>query len=646
MAPGSLNGNSNAESKGRLRSLVCTFLEGFYIKPAEAWDTASVVILVGLLYAGLYLAIGQPFLPEGPAWAVLLIWAVASAGGWLVTKLHFPGPLGMILAGMAVRNIHHGSIVSALPRTWSKEIRAAALSLIFLRSGLELDFGIFKRVGACCIRLLLVPGVIEAFFDGGLCIAFFNMPPTFAFAVGFILKAVGPALVIQCMFEVQQQRLGVAKAIPATVVAAASFDDMIAITGYTLFINLAVQSTSNQAWSILHGPLSVIFGIIAGIICAVVCSFTKLWNNRYKRTSVVLLLALGMKFFFDRYNFTSGGAIGSLTLGLCLKEMYGRGWPGFMADGEGSPELARTVEKHVRWLWRAIMMPLLFGLIGNTMNFATIAKNTIPKACAIIIAGLAVRMPVTFLVMLRAGFTFREKLFFAIAWSPKATVQAALAASPMDAVVAAYKPGTPEYVEYHKWAEDALTIAVFCILICGSIGTILIKWLSPYLLEQAEELADDAASQTASPAVHDQGVEMTGLPSLARHSPLAGGQPALTHRQASKSSAMDDHGPERETFRAQNSRLAAQLEHIEELTREVERRQQDGENAADSAVQLRESIRRLRQKLLEDADIPHTAEDVEGAEDFVRATATNLRHRRVVANSPVRSANDLQHLPL
>jgi len=31
--------------------------------------------------------------------------------------------------------------------------------------------------------------------------------------------------------------------IPKTVVAAASFDDMIAITGYTIFINIAVQAS-------------------------------------------------------------------------------------------------------------------------------------------------------------------------------------------------------------------------------------------------------------------------------------------------------------------------------------------------------------------------------------------------------------------
>ena len=74
---------------------------------------------------------------------------------------------------------------------------------------------IFKRVGWVATRLLLVPGIIEAFFDGGLAIKLFDMPATFAFATGFILKAVGPALVIQCMFEVQQKGLGTAKGGPA-----------------------------------------------------------------------------------------------------------------------------------------------------------------------------------------------------------------------------------------------------------------------------------------------------------------------------------------------------------------------------------------------------------------------------------------------
>ncbi len=72
---------------------------------------------------------------------------------------------------------------------------------------------IFKRVGGAAVRLLLVPGICEAFFDGGIAMPIFGMPPTFAFALGFILKAVGPALVIQSMFEVQQRRLGTVKGV-------------------------------------------------------------------------------------------------------------------------------------------------------------------------------------------------------------------------------------------------------------------------------------------------------------------------------------------------------------------------------------------------------------------------------------------------
>ena len=44
-------------------------------------------------------------------------------------------------------------------------------------------------------------------------------------------------------------------AIPVTVVAAASFDDMIAITGYTLFINL-VSVTGLPAYSTVSRPAS------------------------------------------------------------------------------------------------------------------------------------------------------------------------------------------------------------------------------------------------------------------------------------------------------------------------------------------------------------------------------------------------------
>ena len=61
------------------------------------------------------------------------------------------------------------------------------------------------------VKLLFIPGLTEAFFDGAIAIPIFGMSATFGFALGFILKAIGPALVIQLMFEVQEKRLGTAK---------------------------------------------------------------------------------------------------------------------------------------------------------------------------------------------------------------------------------------------------------------------------------------------------------------------------------------------------------------------------------------------------------------------------------------------------
>ena len=41
----------------------------------------------------------------------------------------------------------------------------------------------------------------------------------------------------------------------------------------------------------------------------------------------------------------------------------------------------------MRFVWRFLMMPLLFGLIGASMVFRTLTQSSIPKACAIVIAG-------------------------------------------------------------------------------------------------------------------------------------------------------------------------------------------------------------------------------------------------------------------
>lgn len=70
--------------------------------------------------------------------------------------------------------------------------------------------------------------------------------------------------------------------------------------------------------------------------------------------------------------------------------------------------------------------------------------------------------------------------------SLQATVQAALALLPRDQVAAVYgsPPTTEQGQRYTEYAQNCLTAAVFAILICGSIGTLLIRIFAPVLLQK------------------------------------------------------------------------------------------------------------------------------------------------------------------
>lgn len=141
-----------------------------------------------------------------------------------------------------------------------------------------------RRYKQPALRLALLPGLVEAFYDGGLAVAIFNMPVLLAFTMGFILKAVGPGLVVPLMFRLQKEGWGKDQGIPPTVVIAASFDDIVAITGYSIFSHIAITGGSGSlAWQIASGPLQVVFGILGGLLLGCCLGATKIFDTRLKR---------------------------------------------------------------------------------------------------------------------------------------------------------------------------------------------------------------------------------------------------------------------------------------------------------------------------------------------------------------------------
>lgn len=63
----------------------------------------------------------------------------------LVWQIGLPPLLGMLVAGVLLRNISYDPLMG-LPDKWASAIRVCSLSIIFVRSGLELDWKEFKKV--------------------------------------------------------------------------------------------------------------------------------------------------------------------------------------------------------------------------------------------------------------------------------------------------------------------------------------------------------------------------------------------------------------------------------------------------------------------------------------------------------------------
>ena len=473
------------------------------IAPSVPKGTATI-LLVCITWVMLYSILGDILLPNvndniiipgGAVFSLIFIWVAAHVGATVAKFVNVPPLLGMLLSGLLLRNVP-GGLVEALPNEWSSATRAAGLSVILMRSGLELDLVAFKRVGLAAARLTVMPGLSEAIATGFVATALFDLSVPLGLSLGFILAAVSPAVVVGGMFDLQARGYGVAKGIPSLVVAAASFDDVVAITGYTIMKAIAIRSGDNHnlGWTIMHGPTDVALGILVGSFAGyVILGATAIWNKPWKRSLLTFELGMAMMFLGRKYDFSGGGAMASLAMGITANRAWTTGRcpiPTFTLPIPINPfkrnrfslgprpELAHSVEVHLSRAWRTLFQPLLFGVIGSAVKFADLTASTIPKSVLLLFIGLCIRLPVAYLAVGGGDLNLKERAFVALSWLPKATVQAALASDPLESILKS-KSGEENYDEWVRWGNDILTTAVFSIILTAPVGMLIISNLGP-----------------------------------------------------------------------------------------------------------------------------------------------------------------------
>ena len=495
---------------------------------APPWELAGLAALSALAYGAACLtplAHGGLLAPRaGPGWAIFCVWLFASATGRALAWLGLPPLAGQLLGGALARN-SRAFRGAALTHAYKATIRAAGLGTIMTRSGLELDVGAIRRAGRVAARLTVLPGVSEALAVGVVARWVFELPFVLALALGFILAAVSPAVVVVGMFDLHNRGYGVAKGIPSIVVAAASMDDVVAMLGFSVCIGLA-GGAGNVYQKALAGPAAVVAGALYGCAAGALLGATKLWDADWKLTAATLVLGLLPMFVAERLHAHGGGAIGALLVGVVGSWAWRSQQPAWLAAGAeraallreevdlgaalGTPDgdaraaadrlrevgkklnaigrsdaddahKSHLVEANIGLLWTWLAQPLLFGVIGTELNFHRMAPAVAGRALLVVGVGLLVRIPAAYVaVHFDDRLKFREKAFVALAWLPKATVQAALASVPA------------EVVDDRRRGEAILTTAVLAILATAPLGSLFIQRFGPRWLEREDEAADDA----------------------------------------------------------------------------------------------------------------------------------------------------------
>lgn len=70
-----------------------------------------------------------------------------------------------------------------------------------------------------------------------------------------------------------------------------------------------------------------------------------------------------------------------------------------------------------------VFQPILFGLIGSEVDIFVLEGSVVGYGALSLLIALFARIVCSVFIAFGAGFTWKEKVFVAWAWFPKATVQ-------------------------------------------------------------------------------------------------------------------------------------------------------------------------------------------------------------------------------
>lgn len=379
--------------------------------------------------------------------------------GWLCKKIKLPSLIGMLATGMILGPYLLGVLDQSILDI-SAEIRKIALIIILTRAGLSLDVSGLKKIGRPAIMMCFVPATFELLGMLVLGPLLLGLSLLEAAIMGAVLAAVSPAVVVPRMVKLMEEGYGTKQGIPQLILAGASVDDVYVIVLFTTFVGMA-QGQEISVMKFINIPISILAGIMIGL--SVGYGLARYFRCVHMRDTVKILILLSVSFLLVSLEdhiqtpITFSALIAIMFIGVALQKYR--------------ESVARRLSAKYNKLWVGAEV-FLFVLVGATVNIGYLGRVG-GTALLVIIGALVFRMAGVFVCLLGTAFSGKERLFTMMAYTPKATVQAAIGGIPLSLGLAC--------------GDIVLTVAVLAIVLTAPIGAFAIDISYKKLLQKVSE---------------------------------------------------------------------------------------------------------------------------------------------------------------
>lgn len=388
--------------------------------------------------------------------SIALILIVGMSMGWICQKCKLPSLLGMLATGVIlgpyVLNLLDSSILGI-----SSELRKIALIIILTRAGLGLDLSGLKKIGRPAVLMCFVPASFELL--GMILIApkLMGLSLLEAAIMGAVLAAVSPAVVVPRMVKLMDEGYGVKEGIPQLILAGASVDDVYVVVLFSTFVGM-MQGEGASVLSFVNIPVSILLGIAIGLLIGFILAyfFKKVHIRDTSKVLIILSISFLLVVLEDVLTtaITFSALIAIMFIGIGLQR--------------NREIVAKRLSVKYGKLWVAAEV-FLFVLVGATVNIGYLGKVGV-QALVVIVGALAFRMLGVFVCLLGTSLKGNERLFVMMAYTPKATVQAAIGGIPLALGFAC--------------GDTVLTVAVLAIVLTAPLGAFAIDFSYKKLLRQ------------------------------------------------------------------------------------------------------------------------------------------------------------------